>query len=356
MFDGEGGTNEPLHQISTRKKNRLRAFPTGWFVICFSDELEKCALLERKFMGQDLVVFRTESGRVAVTDAFCPHMGAHFAHGGRVEGETIRCPFHGFCFDTSGTCTKTGYGTPPPRKARLRTWHAREQNGLVLVWHHRDFRAPEWEVPPLDDLGWSKMRHHEWHIEANPYDTAENSVDLGHFSVVHGYEDVEMLSPLTTKGPLLEVRYAMSRSAGFIGKRKSKLRAEFTITKWGLGYSAVDVDVPEYGLRSRHFVFPTAMDESMLSAKIAISLKGLAKPEKIHPLLRHVPTSVLHWFVLTGSMLGYRNDVSQDFEIWKNKTDMRRPALAEGDGPIAAFRRWTAQFDPTTEPALAAAE
>lgn len=355
MHDGHDDSREPRVELSTRSKNRLRAFPTGWFVLSFSNELAPGRILARKFMGQDLVAFRTERGRVAVTDAFCPHMGAHFAHGGTIEGETIRCPFHGFCFDADGACVKTGYGTPAPRRARLRTWHIREQNGLVLVWHDRDFRAPFWEIPMLDDRGSTELVHHEWQIEANPYDTAENSVDLGHFAVVHGYEAVEMLTPLTTRGPLLEVRYAMSRSAGFLGKR-SKLRAEFQITKWGLGYSSVDVEVPEYGLRSRHFVFPTSMDESMLSVKIAIRLEGVSRPEKIHPLLAHVPKPILDRLVLAASMRGYKNDVSQDFEIWKHKTRISNPALAEGDGPIAAFRRWTKQFDPHPEAALAAAE
>jgi nitrite reductase/ring-hydroxylating ferredoxin subunit len=355
MYDSESGPHDRLVQISSRAKNRLRAFPTGWFVLCFSDELRPGRILERKFMGQDLVVYRTASGKACVSDAFCPHMGAHFAYGGTVEGEAIRCPFHGFEFDSAGVCVKTGYGTPPPRKARLRMWHVREQNGIVLAWHHQDFRAPEWEVPPLEAAGWTGMIHHEWQIEANPYDTAENSVDIGHLSVVHGYRDVEMLSPLTTDGPLLQVRYAMSRSAGVFGKR-SRLRAEFQITKWGLGYSAVEVEVKEFGLRSRHFVFPTAMDESKLSAKIAISLYEVANPAKINPALAFVPKALLNKIILGASMIGYKNDVAQDFEIWKNKTDIPRPALAEGDGPIGQFRRWTKQFDPREEINLRAAE
>ena len=122
----------------SRESNRLKAFPTGWFLICFSDELKTGDVKSVKFMGQDLVAFRTESGKACVSDAFCPHMGAHFAYGGQIEGEAIRCPFHGFCFDTEGTCVKTGYGTKPPRKAKLRTWPIQEMNGLVLVYHHQD--------------------------------------------------------------------------------------------------------------------------------------------------------------------------------------------------------------------------
>ena len=34
-----------------------------------------------------------ETGEVAITDAYCPHMGSHLAHGGTIQGEVIRCPF-----------------------------------------------------------------------------------------------------------------------------------------------------------------------------------------------------------------------------------------------------------------------
>ena len=332
----------------TRESNRLEAFPTGWFLICFSDELAPGEVKPVQFMGQDLVVFRTESGEACISDAFCPHMGAHFAYGGTIEGELLRCPFHGFCFDTKGTCVKTGYGTKPPRKARLRTWPTKEMNGLILAYHHRDFREPEWTVPELDDDGWTPLVHHGWDLRANPYDTAENSVDFGHFSIVHGYRKTEILRPLETDGPKLTARYAMDRDAGVFGK-KADLRAEFEITKWGLGYSCVEVEVAEYGLRSRHFVFPTSIDHEMLRLNLAISLRHVARPEKINPLLRLVPRRILHRLILGASMRGYKNDVAQDFEIWRNKIGVQRPPLADGDGPIHAFREWTQQFDPNND-------
>lgn len=341
--------SQSLPVFANRATNRLKAFPTGWFLISFSDELKPGEIRECKFMGQDLVLFRTESGQACVTDAFCPHMGAHFAYGGEVQGEIIRCPFHGFCYDTEGACVKTGYGTKPPRKAQLRTWPIREMNGIILVWHHQDGLPPSFEVAELDDKDWTPLIHHEWEVQANPYDTAENSVDFGHFAIVHGYEETKILEPLHLDGPLLKAKYAMDRNAGLFAKKKN-LTAEFEITKYGLGYSVVEVEVAEFGLRSRHFVFGSAMDESTSKLRVAISLKHVAHPEKINPILKLIPKSWLHRIILSQSMRGYKNDVEQDFEIWRNKIGIERPPLAEGDGPIIPFRRWTKQFDPTWKP------
>ena len=66
-------------------------FPTGWFALAASHEVAPGAVKPLHNFGIDLVLFRTESGQVVVTDPYCPHLGAHLGYGGRVEGETIRC-------------------------------------------------------------------------------------------------------------------------------------------------------------------------------------------------------------------------------------------------------------------------
>lgn len=110
----------------------LPGFPAGWFAVGFSHELSRGQMLSRQCMGQQLVLFRTQSGLACAVDAYCPHLGAHFSYGGTVLGEVIRCPFHGFCFDQRGACVATGYGTKPPPAARLRTWPLRETSGMLL--------------------------------------------------------------------------------------------------------------------------------------------------------------------------------------------------------------------------------
>lgn len=75
---------------------KLYPYPNGWYVLCKQDELQPGQIIDKKFAGKDIIIFRTEGGKAAATDAYCPHMGAHFAHGGKVQGETIECPFHFF--------------------------------------------------------------------------------------------------------------------------------------------------------------------------------------------------------------------------------------------------------------------
>jgi phenylpropionate dioxygenase-like ring-hydroxylating dioxygenase large terminal subunit len=89
---------------TARKSERFpfTAHPKGWYVIALSEEIDKGALIQLRYFGRDLIAYRGDSGRVYVTDAYCPHLGAHLGYGGRIEGETIRCPFHGWRFDGGG--------------------------------------------------------------------------------------------------------------------------------------------------------------------------------------------------------------------------------------------------------------
>ena len=58
-------------------------------------------------LGLNLAVFRDEKGESHVLDAYCPHLGANIAEGGRVIGDCLQCPNDGWRFRGSdGKVTK----------------------------------------------------------------------------------------------------------------------------------------------------------------------------------------------------------------------------------------------------------
>lgn len=60
--------------------------------------------------GEQVVVFRDQEGKASVLEAYCPHLGANLAVGGRVVGNCIECPFHGWQFrGDDGRCVKIPY-------------------------------------------------------------------------------------------------------------------------------------------------------------------------------------------------------------------------------------------------------
>lgn len=57
------------------------------------------------------------SVQVSIVDAYCPHLGANLGVGGRVHGNCIECPFHGWQFDgETGQCVKIPYAEKVGRK------------------------------------------------------------------------------------------------------------------------------------------------------------------------------------------------------------------------------------------------
>ncbi|MFO1195444.1 MAG: Rieske 2Fe-2S domain-containing protein [Burkholderiaceae bacterium] len=59
-----------------------------------------------RLLGQELVLFRDETGRFGLLDRDCPHRGADLAYG-RLENGGLRCLFHGWLFDADGKCLET---------------------------------------------------------------------------------------------------------------------------------------------------------------------------------------------------------------------------------------------------------
>jgi nitrite reductase/ring-hydroxylating ferredoxin subunit len=309
----------------------LPPYPTGWYAVGLASELGPGTVLSRRFMGSELVVYRTRSGAVRAVAPYCAHLGAHLGRGGWVDGELLVCPFHGFAYDASGACVRTGYGTKPPEKARLSQRPLCETNRLLLAWHGPG--EPSWAVPDLDEDGWTPPSCRRFVLRDHPQETTENSVDLGHFAIVHGYRNVRMLRDAVADGPYLSTAFALEQPVPFT---RQTLPFEFETEIFGLGYSLVNLRVPRLRLDARLWVLPTPIDEQRLTLRLAASVRanrqGLPGGRLVDAVLTQL---VLH---------GFAHGAKKDFPIWENKRYLERPALAAGDGPIGLYRRWALQF------------
>jgi len=332
------GSGTPL----TPMRRPLPPFPSGWYALAFSDELARGTTLARTLAGVDLVLFRTESGQPCAMEAYCPHLGAHLGHGGQVEGEQLRCAFHGFRFDTAGRCVATGYGTKPP-VTTIRTWPLREVNGILLGALAPDGDTPNWEIPQLDMAGWSAPIHRRFVLSSHPQETTENSVDLGHFAAVHGYSSVRMRREVVTDGPYLSTAYAARHALPVLSRLWPRLRIDFEFDThiFGLGYSLVEVRVPGLELRARLWVLPTPIDGERIALCLATSGSG---GTGVHPWLSWLPGRLRAVLIARVVGAGLVADARRDFDVWQHKRYIERPALVAGDGPISKYRSWAAQF------------
>jgi hypothetical protein len=199
----------------------------------------------------------------------------------------------------------------------------REQNGFVLAWHHPHDRPPSFEVPVLDEAGWRPLRHTLLRAHTHPQVVYENSIDVAHFPVIHGYTDIAVRQPMRLSGHEMSVGYAIARGPA---------RAEFEVHLHGLGVAHNHIVVPAFGLRVRMFALATPTTPGEVEIRLGVSVH---KQTVLRPFLP---------FVHLGVQRSIVNDFRQDMAVWESKRFLRPPLLVKGDGPIEAFRRFCRQF------------
>ena len=173
-----------LIAVCDSKTNTAPDFPIGWWSVARSHELKPGDVTSVTALDRELVVYRTESGEARVHDAFCPHLGAHLGVNGKVVGESIQCPFHGWQFGGDGKCNKIPYCDTIPTRAKVQNWPTSEVNGEIYMWFHPTGAEPDREVPVIEQIGdenWTEPRQVEFNIPVHIQDIAENSCDPEHF-------------------------------------------------------------------------------------------------------------------------------------------------------------------------------
>jgi phenylpropionate dioxygenase-like ring-hydroxylating dioxygenase large terminal subunit len=137
-----------------------------------------------RLLGEDVVLWRAGETMLAWQD-LCVHRGTRLSLG-RVSGQTIECPYHGWTYGPDGRCIAIPAhpDQKPPTKAVVRTYRAAVQYGLVWV----TLGSPMHDIPPFpewDEPAYRTMLCGPYHVNASGPRIVENFLDVGHFPFVH---------------------------------------------------------------------------------------------------------------------------------------------------------------------------
>jgi phenylpropionate dioxygenase-like ring-hydroxylating dioxygenase large terminal subunit len=141
-----------------------------WQVAAFGREVVAGQLFPRKICGDAVVFYRAKDGRVVALEDRCAHRYAPLSMGALI-GDTLRCMYHGLCYDTDGKCVQIPGQDHVPPKARVRAFPVLERYNFVWVW----MADPAWVA--------SEGYHH---VKANYKLLNDNLLDLSHETYVHG--------------------------------------------------------------------------------------------------------------------------------------------------------------------------
>jgi nitrite reductase/ring-hydroxylating ferredoxin subunit len=103
--------------------------PVPWTPVLLSRELRRTQRRRVSVQGRRFAIFRTGSGGVGALPDQCPHRRAPLSEG-RVSGEHLVCPYHGWRFATDGAVTRAGAPSETHCTSVLR---CREADGLIWI-------------------------------------------------------------------------------------------------------------------------------------------------------------------------------------------------------------------------------
>lgn len=161
----------------------LRRF---WQPIAVASSLQPGTARSIRVMNEDLTLYRGESGKPYLIAGRCAHR-LTLLHTGWVQGEEIRCIYHGWKYAGSGQCTEApAEGEATAAKIRIAGYPTNEYCGLIFAYMGEG-AAPEFKLPrkpAFEQPGLLVLaRIQIW--PCNWFQMVENSLDAVHVSFVH---------------------------------------------------------------------------------------------------------------------------------------------------------------------------
>ena len=112
---------------------RTATHPDYWYPLAWSKEVKPGKTLACRFAGEPVVLFRTQAGKIFALEDRCAHRQVPLSLG-VVEGETLKCGYHGWRYNCAGTCVDVPYLGRERLPNGVRSYPAQEIDGLIFIF------------------------------------------------------------------------------------------------------------------------------------------------------------------------------------------------------------------------------
>ncbi len=178
-----------------------------WYIALEKGDVTSAGPVPVTIAGENIVLYRDSRGGVVAMADLCPHRLAPLSLG-RVEGDTIRCMYHGIRFSAAGECIEVPGQDRLPDNFCVRTYAAYESHQWIWVWIGDQSIADEMLVPDIsfNDPSRFHVRTGSVPFAANYELFNDNTLDLSHVAYVHeatfsqlGHDEWAARQPVTTR-------------------------------------------------------------------------------------------------------------------------------------------------------------
>jgi phenylpropionate dioxygenase-like ring-hydroxylating dioxygenase large terminal subunit len=148
-------------------------------------------------LNERIVLWRDAAGAAHAVKDHCPHRGARFGIGS-VQGNDLVCPYHGWRFDGSGTCTAVPSlgAAKPPAGFAIPGYGVTERYGFVWVLLEGPALAPIPDIPAFEDPAWTYVVAEPMLFACGYRREIENYLDMSHFAFAHASSLGTAASPI----------------------------------------------------------------------------------------------------------------------------------------------------------------
>ncbi len=159
----------------------LRMF---WQPVHHSEEILTDRAKPIRIMNEEFTLYRGSDGKPYLAELRCPHRGAQLSVGW-VEGDAIRCFYHGWKFAPTGQCVEQP-AEPKPfcHKIKIRTYPCRDYLGLVFAYLGDGAPPPFPRYPEFEDFE-GLLELDSYFRGCNYFNNLENGGDLTHSGFAH---------------------------------------------------------------------------------------------------------------------------------------------------------------------------
>jgi len=124
-----------------------------WQPLYRAEDLPAGRAVPARIMGEDLTLFRGESGTPHAVEFRCAHRGTQLSVGW-VENDAIRCRYHGWKYEGSGQCIEApGTDDAFASRIRVRSYPTAEYLGLVFCYLGEGDAPPLRRFPDMEQRG-----------------------------------------------------------------------------------------------------------------------------------------------------------------------------------------------------------
>ncbi len=166
-----------------------------WYMAGWSRDFTDSPLAAT-ILNHPIVIYRQSGGAPVALQDRCCHRFAPLSLG-RVEGDDLRCMYHGLKFAPSGRCVEIPGQPKIPPQARVRSYPIVDRHSGVWIWMGEPALADESLIPEfvgVDDPRWA-MKPGRMDYNANYLLINDNLLDLSHIPFLHNRSLGAALTP-----------------------------------------------------------------------------------------------------------------------------------------------------------------